>query len=158
MIRGHFLYYTSLSASPLEFCMSRLIGLDYGEKRIGVAITDPLKIISQPYGTFNQTEIWTVLTSLASEPLGLEAFVVGWPLEEDGSAGEATRRVSAFVTQLSEKFPHIPVHKIDERYTSEMALEAIRASGLRMKARREKSRVDRTAAAILLRDFLDLHP
>ncbi|MBL7977106.1 MAG: Holliday junction resolvase RuvX [Bacteroidetes Order II. Incertae sedis bacterium] len=136
--------------------MPRLIGLDFGEKRIGVAITDPLQLIAQPHGTYHQAELWSVLTKMVQEEPGVEAFVVGWPLQEDGSEGAATFRVATFIQQLSEKFADIPIHKIDERYTSEMAIESIRASGLRMKARREKSRVDRTAAAILLRDFMEL--
>lgn len=140
------------SIAPDSQPMSRIVAIDYGTKRIGVAISDPLKIIAQPYGTYSHDEIWDVLSKLAQE--GIETLVFGWPLTEMGEESEATERVRNFMEHVAKRFPDLQLDTWDERFTSVEAEEAIRSSGLRMKARREKARVDRTAAAILLRDYL----
>jgi putative Holliday junction resolvase len=134
--------------------MKRLIGIDYGKKRIGLAQTDPLRLFAQPIGTFSPDEIMAVLQNIILTD-GIETFVVGLPLQLDDSEGEAVLKVRAFTQKLSTQFPEIPIIEQDERFSSEMAKDMILASGLKKKARRDKSRVDRTAATIILQDYLN---
>lgn len=134
--------------------MKRLVGIDVGTKRVGIAITDPLRVITQPFGTFSPPETAFIALQTLLQTEAIEAFVVGWPLTEDGQEGEATQMVERFLEKLGKTCPNVPIIKWDERYTSELAKETIRFSGLKAKARRERSRVDRMAAAILLQDYI----
>lgn len=133
---------------------ARLIGIDVGKKRIGIAQTDLLKTIASPVGTFSPDEVFQTLIDLVNES-SVEAFVVGWPLDPEGREGSATQMVSQFIKKLQARFPEIPIHKIDERYTSTRAKEIMREIGIPKMKRREKERVDRIAAAVILQHYLD---
>jgi putative Holliday junction resolvase len=133
---------------------ARLIGIDVGKKRCGLAQTDLLQTIASPVGTFSPDEIIDKITHIVEESQ-VEGFVIGWPLMPNGEEGEATRMVQEFINRLKNLYPEIPVFKIDERYTSNQALDVMIEIGVPQKKRRKKERVDRIAAALILQTYLE---
>lgn len=133
---------------------ARLIGIDVGKKRCGLAQTDLLQTIASPVGTFSPDEIIDKITHIVEESQ-VEGFVIGWPLMPNGKEGEATRMVQEFINRLKNLYPEIPVFKIDERYTSNQALDVMIEIGVPQKKRRKKERVDRIAAALILQAYLE---
>ncbi len=132
----------------------RIMAFDYGVKRIGVAVTDPLQLIANALTTVHPEEIWTFLSKyLASEPV--ETFVVGKPLQMDGTASESAPHVLGFVRKLRKTYPAIAVVEIDERFTSKMASSVIAQSGMGKKKRQEKGLVDVVSATIILQSYMD---
>lgn len=134
----------------------RLVGVDYGTKRVGLAVSDPLRLFTRPHGTFPPNDALAELRAIAARD-GIERIVVGWPLTPEGEAGAATRFVEPFVNRLRKAFPQVDVVTWDERFTSARAKAAIREAGVRRKGRRDKGRVDAAAAALILQDYLDAH-
>ncbi len=134
--------------------MARLIAIDYGLKRVGLAITDPLKMIASPYQTVSALELEDFLLRYDQKE-GIEAFVVGMPRNLKNERTHATEMVENFVKQLKAKFPKTPVHLVDERFTSKMAADAMITGGAKRKDRRKKENVDKISAAIILQSFLD---
>ncbi len=132
----------------------RIVAIDYGTKRVGVALADPLRLFAQPLGTFSPHEAVERLQRLHAEE-GLSVIVIGWPLTEAGGEGPATERVQEYVNRLRNALPGVEVVKWDERYTSELAKRRIYASGGTRKRRAEKARVDAAAAGIILQEYLD---
>ncbi|WP_020402647.1 Holliday junction resolvase RuvX [Gracilimonas tropica] len=133
---------------------ARLIGIDVGKKRVGIAQTDLLKTIASPVGTFHPKDVISELKKIVqNEPI--EKFVIGWPLSTKGEKGSATEMVEKFITKLNSAFPNIEIVKVDERYTSNKARELMIEAGVPRKKRQEKGRVDRIAAAIILQNYLD---
>ena len=136
--------------------MSRIIAFDYGTKRIGIAVTDPLKIIATGLDTIHPKDIIEYLKKyLLTEQA--EAFVIGNPKQMDGSPSESAQHVKGFSTLLKKSFPDVPQYWIDERFTSKLAHEAIMNSGLKKQDRRNKDRVDTIAATIILQYFMEEH-
>lgn len=131
-----------------------MVGVDYGTKRVGIALADPLRMFAQPYGTYSPAEAERVLGRLREE-YGLATIVVGWPVMPSGKEGSATEFVRPFIERLRVLFPSVEVVQWDEVFTSKLAEQAIRASGARRKARRDKARVDAAAAAVILQEYLD---
>lgn len=134
--------------------MSRIMAIDYGRKRTGLAVTDPLQMIATALTTVATHELISFLdTYLAKERV--EAFVVGYPLFADGTPSEtAITYVDPFVRRLRKHFPQQPVTLLDERYTSKMAFQAMIDGGLKKKARARKETIDTVSAVILLQDFM----
>jgi len=136
--------------------MSRIIAFDYGTKRIGIAVTDPLQIIATGLDTIHPKDIIEYLKKyLLTEEV--EGFVIGNPKQMDGSPSESAQHVKGFSTLLRKSFPQIPQHWIDERFTSKLAHETIMQSGLKKQDRRNKERVDTIAATIILQYFMEEH-
>ena len=133
---------------------ARIVAVDYGTKRVGVALADPLCLFAQPYGTFSQDEAVARLRTLHAEQ-GLAVVVVGWPLTEAGEEGTATQRVQQYINRLRKALPGVALVKWDERYTSELAKERLKEVGGRQKRRADKGRVDAAAAGIILEEYLD---
>lgn len=134
--------------------MGRILAIDYGNKRVGLAVTDALQIIATPLETVHAKDVFTFLKSYVQrEPV--EAFVVGMPRRLTGEATDATPHVVGFVRKLQNEFPAIPVHTVDERFTSSMAHKAMLAGGLGKKARQDKATVDRVSATIILQSYLE---
>ena len=132
----------------------RVLGIDYGRKRVGIAIADPLQMFAQPYGTFAPSDAVRKLEEIqASE--GIRTLVIGWPLTPDGEEGEAVAEVMEFVARLKRRLRGVEIVTWDERYTSEMAKEMILGVTTRRKQRRDRGRVDRAAAALILQEYLD---
>ncbi len=134
--------------------LPRIVAVDYGTKRVGVALADPLRLFAQPYGTFSQDEAVARLRTLHAEE-GLAVVVVGWPLTEAGEEGAATQRVQQYINRLRKALPGVALVKWDERYTSELAKERLKEAGGRQKQRADKGRVDAAAAGIILEEYLD---
>ncbi|ARS37201.1 Holliday junction resolvase RuvX [Pontibacter actiniarum] len=134
--------------------MARILGIDYGTKRVGLAATDTLQIIASPLETVHAKDVLTYLKAYVQrEPV--EAFVLGMPKRLSGEATDATQHVVGFQRKLLKEFPGIPVHIIDERFTSKMAQQAMLAGGLKKKDRQDKGTVDRLSAAIILQSYLE---
>ncbi len=137
--------------------MARILAIDYGTKRVGLAVTDPLQLIATALETVHSTQVINFLkTYCQREPV--EAFVVGMPTNLDGSDTSNTPHVRGFIRILRKTFPEIPLHEHDERFTSVMALQSLIAMGTTKKDRRDKGVVDRVSATIILQSFLDSRP
>lgn len=134
----------------------RIVGVDVGTKRVGIAIADPLRLFAQPHGTYTPREALRELRTIQEDD-GIETVVVGWPLTEEGEEGEATEMVEAFVEKIRSSLDGVRVARSDERYTSEMAKDLLREAGVRQPGRRDKGRVDAAAAAVILQDYLDVN-
>lgn len=134
--------------------MDRIIGIDYGRKRVGVAVSDPLRIFASALETVPSAKIIEYLKKYASEQR-VERFVVGYPMNLNGVPSEAAADVDAFLKQLRKQFPEIPVTLEDERFTSVLAHRAMIDGGVRKMDRRDKAAVDKVSAALILQTFLD---
>ena len=139
---------------PLEAEMGRILGIDYGRKRIGLAVTDPLHIFASPLETLASQEFDKFIeTYLKKEQV--EAFVVGYPVQMNNKASEAVKYIDPFIRKLKRIFPEKPVHLVDERFTSQMALRTMIDGGIKKEKRKDKSMVDKISASIILQSFLD---
>ena len=134
--------------------MDRLIGIDFGKKRTGLAVSDPLHIFSSALDTVDTAKLIDYLKNYAQKET-IERFVVGFPVNMDGSPSEAASGVETFLKQLEKAFPDIPVTLEDERFTSVLAHRAMIDGGMKYKDRRNKESVDKIAAAIILQGYLD---
>lgn len=133
--------------------MGRILAIDYGVRRTGLAVTDPLRIIATGLTTVDSRELINYLQDyVRREPV--DQFLIGWPLNLDDTPTDATPGVEKCVKKLQKAFPMIPVEKYDERFTSKMAKEAMLEMGLKKKDRRNKALVDEIAATILLQEYL----
>ncbi|WP_045460042.1 Holliday junction resolvase RuvX [Sporocytophaga myxococcoides] len=134
--------------------MGRILAIDYGRKRVGLAVTDPLKIIATALDTIDESKVLDFLKAYCSKE-DVEAFVVGMPKTLDNNDSENAKYVKAFSEKLIKMLPSIPIHFIDERFTSSMALNAMIAGGMKKKDRREKGNIDKISATIILQSFLE---
>jgi len=134
--------------------MDRLIGIDYGRKRTGVAVSDPLGIFASALDTVDSTKLIDYLNNYAENERILR-FVVGYPVNMDGSPSEAQKDVDIFLKQLGKAFPETPVSLEDERFTSVLAHRAMIDGGMKASQRRDKASVDKISAAIILQSYMD---
>ena len=134
--------------------VSRILAIDFGLKRTGVAVTDPLRIIASALTTVPTAEVLDFLKKYcASEDVA--CFVVGLPLHPDGNPAQIAPQADAFAERLRQIFPEKEVVRQDERYTSNQAKEIILQSGIKKQKRRDKSLVDRIAAALILEQYME---
>ena len=134
--------------------MSRILAIDYGKKRTGIAVTDILQIIANGLTTVPTTELMDfILKYVEKEPV--ERIVVGYPKQMNNEDSENMKRIVPFVNYLKKKLPHIPVEWVDERFTSVLAHQAMLDGGLRKKARQNKALVDEISATIILQSYLE---
>ncbi len=134
--------------------MGRLMAFDYGTKRLGIAVTDPLQIIATALQVIHPKDIIDYLTKYQlSEQI--DHFVVGEPKQMDGTASQSAGNVNAFVNLLKKHFPAIPVSRVDERFTSKMAASTIAQSGLKKHDRQKKELLDAVSAVIILQSFME---
>lgn len=134
--------------------MARILSIDYGAKRTGVAVTDSLQIIANSLATVATHELMKFLTEyLAKE--NVETVVVGLPKQSDNTPSENAARVNAFVRKFKEKFPQMNVVMHDERFTTVLAHQAILSGGVKKSARRDKGLADRVSAVIILQSYLE---
>ncbi|MGD1840214.1 MAG: Holliday junction resolvase RuvX [Thermonemataceae bacterium] len=132
----------------------RLIGIDYGTKRVGLAVTDPLQMIATALDTIHAKEVIDFLKAyVVKEPV--EAFVVGMPKQLNGEDTNNTIPVKQFVAKLKQALPDYPIFYVDERFTSKMALQTMIAMGTKKKDRRKKENIDKISATIILQTFLE---
>jgi putative Holliday junction resolvase len=134
--------------------MKPVAALDYGRKRVGLAISDRLGLLARPVGTYTQEEAIRVLEHLVHQE-GIEVLVVGWPLDMEGWVGEAAREVEAYMRRIERRLPGLRLIRWDERFSTVQAQQLLRLSGLPRRARQDKGRLDRAAAALILQEYLD---
>jgi putative holliday junction resolvase len=137
------------------FEMGRILAVDYGKKRTGLAVTDPLQIIASPLTTVDsQLAFEWILNYSKSE--SIDKIVVGLPLSMDGTKTDATDAAHHFIRRLRNALPGLSVEAVDEQYTSKMAEQALREMGLKKKQRENKENVDQLAAVFILRRYLGM--
>lgn len=135
--------------------MARIMAFDYGKKRVGIAVTDPLQIIATSLDTVESKEVFPFIEKyLKTEEV--ETFLVGLPLNTGYQENEVMPLVRAFIDSLQKKYPQIPTKTLDERFTSKMATKTILLSGVNKKARQNKETVDKVSATILLQSFMEM--
>ncbi|MEE2954105.1 MAG: Holliday junction resolvase RuvX [Bacteroidota bacterium] len=134
--------------------MNRIIGLDIGEKRIGLAISDALNIIATPVSTLAPNDIYLELQDLVTK-YSVSILVIGYPINLDGNSTDGTIFADRFINNIKEQLPGIRICKVDERYTSKIAKKQLIESGIKRKKRQNKSLVDQMSAAIILQDYLN---
>lgn len=134
--------------------MPRIMAFDYGTKRIGIAVTDPLQIIATGLETVHPKDIVEYLKKYLVKEV-VEKFVVGEPKQMDGTPSQSAPMIKGFVTILKKHFPLVPVEMMDERFTSKMASAVIAQSGMKKADRQDKSRIDTISAIIILQSFLE---
>ena len=133
--------------------MARIISIDYGKKRTGLAVTDPLQLIAGGLATVSTHELFDYLCSYVErEPV--ERIVIGEPRQPNGQPSEKLARVQQFVNRWRKAMPQIPIEYYDERFTSVLAHQAMIEGGLRRKARQDKALVDEISATIILQDYM----
>lgn len=134
--------------------MARIVSIDYGKKRTGIAVTDPLRIIATGLDTIPSEQlVWFLKDYFSKEPV--DEIVLGFPVNLDGSPTDITTKVEKIFGQLQKVFPDKKVRLLDERFTSKMASAAIAQSGLKKKDRQDKGLVDKISAVILLQGYLE---
>ena len=133
--------------------MGRLLSIDYGRKRTGLAVTDPLQIIATPLTTVPTHQLISYLTTYCQQE-EVEKFILGYPIRLDGSDTDTTSEVRTLAKQLEKKFVGKIVDLHDERFTTQLALEAMIAGGTSKKYRRQKENIDKISATIILQSYL----
>ena len=134
--------------------MDRIVGIDYGRKRVGVAVSDPLGIFASALETVHSAKIIEYLKNYAQKET-IVLFVVGYPINMNGAPSEAAKDIDIFLKQLTKAFPDVPVVKEDERFTSVLAHRAMIDGGMKKQDRQKKESVDKISAAIILQSYMD---
>ncbi len=133
--------------------MPRIICIDYGKKRTGIAVTDPLKIIASALTTVETSSLINFLKKYFTDE-DVELVLIGEPKNLDDSDTHATPLVYQFIQKFKKDFPLMKIEKVDERYTSKMAVQSMIEMGMKKKERRKKENIDQIAAAIMLQEYL----
>lgn len=134
--------------------MARILAIDYGQKRTGLAVTDELQIIANPLTMVETTKLMQFLKDYTSKEK-VECIVVGEPKHLNNTPSESARLIEPFVKQLRKAFPDIEIARIDERFTSKMASQAILDSGARKKRRQDKGLIDTVSATLILQSYMN---
>ena len=132
----------------------RILAIDYGHKRVGLAVTDPLQLIASPLDTIHSQDVVKFVLDYHQRE-SLAAVVVGMPRTLLNEPTDSTSAVVGLLRRLRRELPLVPVHEIDERFTSRLAKQAMLAGGLGRKARQDKATVDKVSAALILQSFLE---
>lgn len=134
--------------------MGRLLAIDYGRKRVGIAVTDPMQIIATSLTTVEARDIFVFLEKyLKTEKV--DVFIVGYPKQMNNELSESVKYIDPFLIKLKEKYTDIPVALMDERFTSKMAFQTMIDSGIGKMKRRDKGLVDTISATIILQSYLE---
>ena len=133
--------------------MGRILAIDYGRKRCGIAVTDPLKIIANGLETVATHKLMDFLTDYMSREQ-VELIVIGLPTQLNGEPSESMKYITPFINLLKKVMPDMPIEMVDERFTSTIAHQAMIDGGMKKSDRRDKARVDTIAASIILNDYL----
>ncbi len=134
--------------------MGRILALDYGRKRVGMAVSDPNKIIATKLTTVATHTVWDFLqTYMKNEPV--EEVIIGYPLQMNNTASEAVVYINPFIKKFKQKYPEVPLAVVDERFTSKMAARAMLEGGVKKMDRRNKEMVDAVSAVIILQDYME---
>lgn len=133
--------------------MARILSIDYGGKRTGLAVTDPFKIIATGLQTVETPKLVSFLKNYFSKEQ-VELVIIGMPVNWDDTATHATPLVQKFIKEFQKNFPSIPIKEVDERFTSKLASQAMLQMGLKKKQRQNKAMLDEIAATIMLQEYL----
>ncbi len=134
--------------------MGRILAIDYGRKRVGIAVTDQLQMIAGGLTTVHSRDVIPFLKDYCSRE-EVDCIVVGEPFDMQNRASDASRYIDPFVRHLVKQFPRIPVERMDERFTSQMAMQTMITAGLKKKARQDKALIDTISATIILQSYLE---
>lgn len=135
--------------------MGRIVAIDYGKKRVGVAVTDPERIIAQPLDTVPSSDLLDYMEKYFAQN-NVDMVVIGMPVQPNGLPSESQKYIIPFIARFKNRFPDMELREADERYTTVMARQAMIEGGVKKSNRRERAGVvDRTAAAIILQGFLE---
>ncbi len=138
----------------LNQLMARILAFDHGKVRTGIAVTDELQIIASGLTTIDTKTIFTFLKNYISTEK-VESFVIGEPKQMDNTASESEVDILKFINKLTNKFPNIPIKRVDERFTSKMAFQTMIDSGMSKGKRKNKALIDEISATIILQTYLD---
>lgn len=133
--------------------MGRILAIDFGKVRTGIAVTDELQIIASGLTTVLTENLILFLKDYVSKE-NLDLFIVGKPKQMDNSASESEVLITAFIDKLKKEIPYIPIERVDERFTSKMAFQTMIDGGLKKKQRRDKALIDEISATIILQSYL----
>ncbi|XCI75414.1 MAG: Holliday junction resolvase RuvX [Flavobacteriales bacterium] len=134
--------------------MSRILSIDYGSKRTGLAVTDPMKLIASGLNTVPTEKLMVFLSTYLGQEI-IEKIIIGWPKQLNGQEAPIETSIQKFINKLHKKYPNITIERIDERFTSKLALNAMIEAGLKKKRRRDKALIDQISATIILQSYLD---
>ena len=134
--------------------MARILAIDFGEKRTGIAVSDPLQMIANGLTTVDTTRLEQFLIDYVAKE-SVERFVIGFPTTLRNEPAVVTAQITPFVEKLKQRFPSIPVELVDERFTSKMAFQTMIDGGLKKKARQNKGLIDQISATIILQTYLE---
>jgi len=134
--------------------VARIISIDYGKRRTGIAVTDPLQIIANGLATVSTSQLYRFLVDYMSKEQ-VERIVIGKPMQPNGKPSENLARVQQFVAQWKKAHPDVPIDYVDERFTSVLAHRAMIDGGLHKKARQDKALVDEISATIILQSYME---
>ena len=134
--------------------MARILSIDYGKKRTGIAVTDPLKIIANGLATVSTSELLSFLLDYIKKE-AVERIIIGKPMQMNGQASENMARVQQFYNRWNNLHTGIPIEYVDERFTSVIAHQAMIDGGLKKKSRQNKALVDEISATIILQSYMD---
>ena len=131
----------------------RILAIDYGTKRCGIAVTDELKLIASPLTTVEASELLDFVQQYCQSE-SVERIIVGLPKQTSGELSESETAITTFIEKLQEKLPEIPISRYDERFTSKIASHILVESGTKKKKRQDKALLDRISATLILQDYL----
>jgi putative Holliday junction resolvase len=134
--------------------VGRILAIDYGKKRVGIAVTDPLQMIATRLTTIPAHEIWTFLKDYFSRE-SVEKVIVGYPMQMNNQPSEAVLYINPFLKKFQKDYPNMPLEQVDERFTSKMAFQTMIDAGLKKKDRQNKETIDGISATIILQSYLE---
>ncbi len=134
--------------------VGRILAIDYGKKRVGIAVTDPLQIIANRLTTVPTHEIWVFLKEYFSKE-NVEKVIVGYPMQMNNQPSEAVNYINPFLRKFQKDYPDMPLEQVDERFTSKMAFQTMIDAGLKKKDRQNKETIDAVSATIILQSYLE---
>jgi putative Holliday junction resolvase len=140
--------------ADILIALGRIVAIDFGQKRTGIAVTDPLQIIANSLTTVPSSEVISFLTAYTVKEK-VDAFVVGYPRQMNNSLSESVRYIDPFIKKLKKTFPGKEVFLIDERFTSKMAVQTMIMGGVKKKDRQNKALIDAISATIILQSYLE---
>lgn len=136
----------------------RILGVDVGSKRVGLARTDLLRTVANPVGTFTPGDSFKEIERQINDEGPVSGIVVGWPLTSEGEPTDATSLVIDYINALKKRFRNITIYKMDERFSSRQAMKIMVDSGVPKRKRNQKGRLDKAAAALILQQFIEARP
>lgn len=129
------------------------MAIDYGRKRVGIAVTDPLQLIANRLTTVPTHEIWTFLKDYFSKE-AVEKVIIGYPMQMNNQPSEAVQYINPFLKKFQKDYPQMPIEQVDERFTSKMAFQTMIDAGVKKKDRQNKGTIDAVSATIILQSYL----